>query len=538
MEPGSDPADPGLDQTGQERAGCSDPRASLQRTLVELSDARPGPDESRSACSQAIRHLGRIGLLEACLPAERSSSWTGAPLRNVLLDALPRTLSIGLGLGVATQLLAIAAARALAGSSREPDLAEPLIRGRTIAAVALGRPNPDAAGIRATSDGDGWLLDGTTAPAVSLLCADALMIRAALDGGGDLLALLEPDTEGVCLHASAPPGGPELACLGTASLDQVRVHPRQVVAGSQLLAPVLPDLHRLERRLVAAVLTGCAAVCVDQAAQQRSAQRSSRDHILARLAARIEAVRCLLDAADHSPRQAGPRPDQNAMALLLADELATDAAACCLELGSGPTLARDETLGRFLTRLATRSFTVDARDEPCAAIAVALPAGPLRQPSPALAHHMPPDPAPEPPPATDRDVTAAETAAEAGTGPEDEGDSTPDSSGLSLVERTLRSLPGRIRPSRVEGWTSTLHFVLSASDHPEWTIRIDNGTCTVHQGLIGTADCLVRMSQATFISIERGSINPQVAFMMRKVKVSDLGQMMRFIKAFGLGRRS
>jgi putative sterol carrier protein len=40
------------------------------------------------------------------------------------------------------------------------------------------------------------------------------------------------------------------------------------------------------------------------------------------------------------------------------------------------------------------------------------------------------------------------------------------------------------------------------------------------------------MKATTYIGIESARINPQAAFMTGRIRVSDLGQMMRYIKSF------
>lgn len=100
------------------------------------------------------------------------------------------------------------------------------------------------------------------------------------------------------------------------------------------------------------------------------------------------------------------------------------------------------------------------------------------------------------------------------------------------VGELFRSLPTRLRPERAEGWTATFHFVLKGGEPPHWTVCVTKGTCTVVEGLEGEADCVVRMRAATYLGIERGEINAQTAFLTGRVKVSNLVQMMRYIKAF------
>ncbi len=100
------------------------------------------------------------------------------------------------------------------------------------------------------------------------------------------------------------------------------------------------------------------------------------------------------------------------------------------------------------------------------------------------------------------------------------------------IAELISSLPDRFRAERAADWAATFHFNLKGDPHPEWTVKVDNGRCQVTEGLHGSPDCVVRMKAETYIGIETGTVNPQVAFMTGRVKVSDLAQMMRYIKLF------
>ncbi len=96
----------------------------------------------------------------------------------------------------------------------------------------------------------------------------------------------------------------------------------------------------------------------------------------------------------------------------------------------------------------------------------------------------------------------------------------------------MRSLPDRIRPDKAEGWQGVFHYRIKGAEKPEWTVFIDGSNCRVAEGLTGTPTCTVDMKEATYIGIETGTVNPQAAYMMGKVKVSRLAEMMQFIKTF------
>lgn len=100
------------------------------------------------------------------------------------------------------------------------------------------------------------------------------------------------------------------------------------------------------------------------------------------------------------------------------------------------------------------------------------------------------------------------------------------------VEAIIRSLPARLRPDRLDGLGSVFHFVLRGDDKPQWTIYVEDGQCRVEEGLHGEPACVVSMPAKTFVKIETGKRNPMVAFLKGRIKVTNVGQMRRYDKAF------
>ena len=100
------------------------------------------------------------------------------------------------------------------------------------------------------------------------------------------------------------------------------------------------------------------------------------------------------------------------------------------------------------------------------------------------------------------------------------------------VEAILRSLPGRLRPERVEGYSGVFHFDITGAEKPAWTIRIADGRCSVEEGHAGEPSCVVTMSHKTFVAVETGKRNPVMAFVKGRIKVTNVGQMRRYDRAF------
>ena len=100
------------------------------------------------------------------------------------------------------------------------------------------------------------------------------------------------------------------------------------------------------------------------------------------------------------------------------------------------------------------------------------------------------------------------------------------------VEAILRSLPARLRRDRVEGYRGTFHWDVKDAAKPHWTVEIENSTCTVQEGFFGTPTCVITMDEETFLKIETGKQNPIMAFVKGRIKVTNVGQMRRYDRAF------
>ena len=96
----------------------------------------------------------------------------------------------------------------------------------------------------------------------------------------------------------------------------------------------------------------------------------------------------------------------------------------------------------------------------------------------------------------------------------------------------FQALPLRHRPEKTIDWRSRFHFRFRESAHPEWTVAIDGASVSVSEGLTGTADCVVQTTEKVYLDIESGRQNPETAFLMGKVKVSNVATMMKYTKAF------
>ena len=100
------------------------------------------------------------------------------------------------------------------------------------------------------------------------------------------------------------------------------------------------------------------------------------------------------------------------------------------------------------------------------------------------------------------------------------------------IADAMRALPARLRSDRAAGWRSRLHFRLRDSAQPEWTVEVEEGECRVQEGLRGEPTCVVVTREETFLGIALGRTDPRLAFLTGRVRISEPGEMVRFLKVF------
>lgn len=98
----------------------------------------------------------------------------------------------------------------------------------------------------------------------------------------------------------------------------------------------------------------------------------------------------------------------------------------------------------------------------------------------------------------------------------------------------LYKLPSKISPEAIEGHETTFHFDLEGQDGGQYTVNVANGKVTVTEGLSGQASCVVRSTEENFMKLLQGDLNPMMAILTGKVKISNQGEMLRYAKLFGL----
>ena len=91
----------------------------------------------------------------------------------------------------------------------------------------------------------------------------------------------------------------------------------------------------------------------------------------------------------------------------------------------------------------------------------------------------------------------------------------------------------KVVESKVEG-TSVYQFCLSGDSGGDFSIAIEDGKAEVKEGLAETSNLTVTMSDADFISLMEGKLNPTSAFLAGKIKVKgDMSLAMKLQALLG-----
>lgn len=504
------------------------------RSFLEREVA-PRADEWEAACRiprEVFRRMGELGFLGITAPEEYGGSGADAFMAVAFLEELPRSRMGGFCASVSVQQFMATAHLAAAGSEAlKRRYWEPSIRGEKVGALAITEPDAgsDVAAIRtsAVREGDAFRVNGAKTFITNGAEGDfyTLAVRTGEDGAEGLsLIVLDADTPGVSVSRRLTKMGWHASDTAELAFQDALVPAANLIGAEGQGFALLVGAFALERLCAAAIAVGSADLALEVTLaymKNRSAfgrpltRFQALTHRLADLAAELEAARHLTYHCASRIGEGKPAITEAAMAKLVATELSVRMADTCLQCFGGYGFMEEYPLARFFrdARASTVAGGTSEIMREIVARSLIERAGEGAGPS-----------APEAPSRKRRDTMEPTEKPAAPQAPAADGPWT--------VDRIALSLPSRLRADKVEGWKSTFHYRLKGSERPDWTVRIENGACAVEEGLAGTPDCIVEMKEETFLAIETGKMNPQTAFLMGRVRVTNISEMMQFIKAF------
>lgn len=96
----------------------------------------------------------------------------------------------------------------------------------------------------------------------------------------------------------------------------------------------------------------------------------------------------------------------------------------------------------------------------------------------------------------------------------------------------IKSLPTRFRADKAEGFDAVFHFDIAGPNGGQFTVSVKDKACAVADGFQGESTCKVTVQDSVYEDVELGRTNPQMAVMMGKIKINNIGAMMRFVGLF------
>lgn len=98
----------------------------------------------------------------------------------------------------------------------------------------------------------------------------------------------------------------------------------------------------------------------------------------------------------------------------------------------------------------------------------------------------------------------------------------------------IYGLPGKVPSAAIEGMEATFHFDLEGDKGGQYTISVADQKVEVTDGLHGDASCVVKATGENFVNLAKGELNPMMAMLTGKLKISNQGEMLKYAKLFGL----
>jgi putative sterol carrier protein len=96
----------------------------------------------------------------------------------------------------------------------------------------------------------------------------------------------------------------------------------------------------------------------------------------------------------------------------------------------------------------------------------------------------------------------------------------------------IESIPERFKPEKAGDLSATIHMDVSGDDGGQFTVVVKDGAITLYEGLIGDCTSSLRGKSKDFVDVEIGKLNPAMAIMFGKAKVTNLNELLRFKGCF------
>ncbi|OGR03380.1 MAG: hypothetical protein A2284_04990 [Deltaproteobacteria bacterium RIFOXYA12_FULL_61_11] len=505
----------------------------------ELTPQAEEWEKERRIPKRIFARLGEMGYLGINYSEELGGSGLDFFYSVVFFEELVRCQVSGLMAAVGVQsYMATPPIMHLGSQYIKDEFLLPAIQGKKIGALAITEPNAgsDVAAIRTSArlEGEYYIVNGSKTFITNGCNADfvTMAVRTSQDGGfmGISLLVVDTTTSGFRVARKLDKLGWWSSDTAELAFEDMRV-PRTNLLGQEGKGfYYIMNNFQLER-LIAAI-TSMAGI--DLMLSKTLEYMASREafgrpiskfqvlrHRLADLYSELEAVRALTYQCSWGYDRGDYLVKEITMAKLLATELAVKTANECVQMHGGYGVMEEYPVARMYrdTRIGTiGGGTSEIMREILGKIVID---------GMDFSTFSPADDQPEEEASFSKKQTM-----EAGGSQVSSENPALEAASVCTCAQLVATYPARFLPDKAGGFNGTVHFKLTGTSGGQYTAVVKHSELTISEGLEGTTDCLVEASDETFLGIEKGTLNPQMAFMMGKIKVSNVGIMLKFMAFF------
>lgn len=106
---------------------------------------------------------------------------------------------------------------------------------------------------------------------------------------------------------------------------------------------------------------------------------------------------------------------------------------------------------------------------------------------------------------------------------------------MPTVKEIFATMSQAFKPDAAPGVNAVIQFSLTGDQAADYYAAIADGKCQVSEGKHESPTATLSMAGSDFMDLLSGKLNPQMAFMQGKLKLSgDMGLLMRFQNFFDL----
>ena len=105
---------------------------------------------------------------------------------------------------------------------------------------------------------------------------------------------------------------------------------------------------------------------------------------------------------------------------------------------------------------------------------------------------------------------------------------------MRTIHDFMNYIPTKAQPEALEGENVRFHFDISGEQGGKYTLSVEDGDLSITEGLSGSADCVLSASDENLSNLLEGKLNPMMAMISGKIKMSNQMVMLKYAKTLGL----